>query len=68
MFRAIITVFAGYWHPSLANRLWVKLFFLTVRLQGRLGFVPPHLPRQAGVDTRSHSEGGVAQSNDVRIR
>ena len=33
MFRALVTVFAGYWRPSFATRVWVALFFLLVRLQ-----------------------------------
>ena len=43
MFRAIITVFAGYWRPSWIARAWVSLFFLSVRLQSRIGFAPSHL-------------------------
>ena len=43
MFRAVITVFAGYWRPSPIARLWIALFFLSVRLQARIGFAPPHL-------------------------
>jgi flavin-dependent dehydrogenase len=49
MFRAVITVFAGYWRPSLIARVWIALFFLSVRLQARFGFAPPHL----GVHTAS---------------
>jgi flavin-dependent dehydrogenase len=33
MFRSLVTVFAGYWQPSLVTRMWVRLFFLLVRLQ-----------------------------------
>lgn len=33
MFASLITVFAGYWRPSLTTRLWVALFFQLVRLQ-----------------------------------
>jgi flavin-dependent dehydrogenase len=33
MFGALIAVFAGYWRPSLATRIWVALFFQLVRLQ-----------------------------------
>jgi flavin-dependent dehydrogenase len=33
MFRALVTVFAGYWRPSLATRMWVGIFFLLVRVQ-----------------------------------
>jgi hypothetical protein len=43
MFRAIVTVFAGYWRPSWMTRVWVALFFLSTRLQARLGFAPSHL-------------------------
>ena len=42
MFRSVVTVFAGYWRPSLATRVWVELFFLTIRLQKRVRIVPPH--------------------------
>ena len=43
MFRAVVTVLAGYWRPSLATRAWLALFFLSVRLQQRLGFAPSHV-------------------------
>jgi hypothetical protein len=43
MFRAVVTVLAGYWRPSLASRLWLWLFFLSVRMQTRFGFAPSHL-------------------------
>jgi 2-polyprenyl-6-methoxyphenol hydroxylase-like FAD-dependent oxidoreductase len=43
MFRAVVTVLAGYWRPSLATRAWLALFFLSVRLQQRFGFAPSHL-------------------------
>lgn len=33
MFRALATVFAGYWRPSLSTRLWISTFFLLVRFQ-----------------------------------
>ena len=39
MFRALVTVFAGYWRPSLGTRTWVSLFFLLVRLQRWVRFV-----------------------------
>jgi flavin-dependent dehydrogenase len=41
IFRALVTVFAGYWRPSLATRIWVGLFFQLVRLQRWLRFSPP---------------------------
>lgn len=40
MFRALVTVFAGYWRPSLATRTWVAIFFLLVRLQRLVRFSP----------------------------
>jgi len=40
MFRALVTVFAGYWRPTVATRIWVALFFLLVRLQRVFGFAP----------------------------
>jgi hypothetical protein len=40
MYRALATVFAGYWRPSLTTRFWVALFLLLVRLQKWIGFVP----------------------------
>ena len=43
IFRAVITVFAGYWRPSSITRFWIALFFLSVRLQARLRFTPSHL-------------------------
>jgi FADH2-dependent halogenase len=47
MYRALATVFAGYWRPSLVTRFWVGLFLLLVRLQKRIGFVPRRLPSTA---------------------
>jgi flavin-dependent dehydrogenase len=43
MFRAIITVLAGYWRPSWTSRIWLRLFFLSVRMQERFRFEPSHL-------------------------
>jgi flavin-dependent dehydrogenase len=40
MFRALVTVFAGYWQPSLATRMWISLFFMLVRLQRWFHFSP----------------------------
>jgi flavin-dependent dehydrogenase len=41
MFRAIVTVLAGCWRPAWATRIWLALFFLSVRLQARLKFAAP---------------------------
>jgi FADH2-dependent halogenase len=43
MFRAVVTVLAGYWHPPFATRVWLALFFLSVRLQQRFGIAPSHV-------------------------
>ena len=43
IFRAVVTVFAGYWRPSLATRFWIAMFFLSIRLQRHFGIVPSHL-------------------------
>jgi flavin-dependent dehydrogenase len=40
MFRALVTVFAGYWRPPFGTRVWVALFFLLVRLQRLVRFAP----------------------------
>jgi FADH2-dependent halogenase len=48
LFRALVTVFAGYWRPSWLTRWWVAMFFLSVRLQARFGFTPSHLDAPAG--------------------
>ena len=42
MFRAVVTVLAGYWRPSWATRFWLLMFFLSVRLQERYRFAPSH--------------------------
>jgi hypothetical protein len=59
MFRAIITVLAGYWRPSLASRVWLRLFFLSVRMQERLSFERSHLG-QEHEDPEGH-EGGAGR-------
>jgi flavin-dependent dehydrogenase len=48
MFRAVITIFAGYWQPSWLTRAWVALFFVSVRLQARFGIAPSHLEAVSG--------------------
>jgi flavin-dependent dehydrogenase len=40
MFRSLITVFAGYWRPTLVTRGWVWLFFLLVRIQRYVPLAP----------------------------
>ncbi len=64
MFQAVITVLAGCWRPSWTTRLWLGLFFLSVRLQARLKFAPSHVDDQRRMDAAqspSRSErSGVA--------
>jgi flavin-dependent dehydrogenase len=40
MFRALVSVFAGYWNPPLMTRIWVALFFLLVRVQRWIPIAP----------------------------
>jgi flavin-dependent dehydrogenase len=56
MFQSLVTVFAGYWRPSLGTRLWVTLFFLLVRLQRWIRFVPP----MVSSETEVRFKGNVA--------
>jgi flavin-dependent dehydrogenase len=49
MFRALVTVFAGYWRPSLATRVWVRLFFLLVHAQRLVRLIPPPVSRRSEV-------------------
>jgi flavin-dependent dehydrogenase len=48
MFRALVTIFAGYWRPSFATRAWIGTFFLMVRVQrwtrARHPGTDPHTP------------------------
>ena len=56
LFRSLVAVFAGYWRPSLVSRFWVELFFLIVRLQPRLRFVPPHMTGREGFGADTKQE------------
>src|SRR6266851_6293563 len=47
MFQALVSIFAGYWRPSLVSRVWVMLFFLLVRLQRWIGFAPAQTSARA---------------------
>ncbi len=55
MFRALVTVFAGYWQPTVSTRIWVALFFLLVRLQRVFRFAPQLTMRPADVELTRHS-------------
>jgi 2-polyprenyl-6-methoxyphenol hydroxylase-like FAD-dependent oxidoreductase len=57
IFRALITVFAGYWRPSLVTRLRVTAFFLIVRLQAQFKFAASHLGYPIAESTSSSSPG-----------
>ena len=51
LFRGVVTVLAGYWRPRPITRVWIWLFFLSVRLQARLRFAPSHLTTAQAVTT-----------------
>ena len=40
LFRALVSVFAGYWQPAFRTRCWVAVFFGLVRLQRWIRFAP----------------------------
>ncbi len=63
LFRALVTVFAGYWRPSLATRLWVGAFFGLVRLQRWFRFAPSFsgAPRATGQSRESAVDGPVVR-------
>jgi hypothetical protein len=53
MYRALATVFAGYWRPALPTRLLVSLFLLLVRAQKRVALVPRRKVRSQKLEVRS---------------
>jgi flavin-dependent dehydrogenase len=56
MFRAMVTVFAGYWDPPLMTRAWILLFFVLVRLRVTFTIAP----------ARSRLAGGNVEHPAVR--
>ena len=60
MFQAIVTVLAGYWRPSFASRVWLWLFFMSVRMQTRFGFAPSHLESSPDGSDPRRPEGLIA--------
>jgi flavin-dependent dehydrogenase len=69
MFRAIITVLAGYWRPSFVSRVWLRLFFLSVRMQERFGFERSHLDQghdRGGHDREGHENGREGHEGEGR--
>jgi flavin-dependent dehydrogenase len=64
LFRALVTVFAGYWRPPLVTRAWVALFFLLVRVQRRFKIFPsfgPETPRVRGDRPQSSATASAIQ-------
>ena len=57
MFNALVTVFAGYWRPPLSVRLWVRAFFLLVRLQKWVHFAPRIVAMSADARQTSTTAG-----------
>jgi len=55
MFRALVSVFAGYWRPSITTRVWVALFFLLVRLQAWVRFARPVVSNRSEVASSPRS-------------
>jgi flavin-dependent dehydrogenase len=55
MFRALVSIFAGYWHPSLASRLWIRSFFFLVWLQRLVAFAPHQTLVPTGTSARAES-------------
>jgi len=43
MFRSVVTVLAGRWRPNWITRGWLELFFLSVRMQRYVRFIPSHV-------------------------
>ena len=62
MFRAVVTVLAGCWRPSLATRCWLVLFFLSVWMQGQFGFAESYAPSARSVGRIMKSEVGGRKS------
>jgi flavin-dependent dehydrogenase len=57
MYRALATVFAGYWRPALPTRLWVSLFLALVRAQKHVALVPRRKVRSQKLEVRSTENG-----------
>jgi flavin-dependent dehydrogenase len=58
MFRSLVSIFAGYWHPSLASRLWINAFFALVWLQRFVRIAPTQTWRaEEAARTRAVSRG-----------
>jgi flavin-dependent dehydrogenase len=62
MFSALVTVFAGYWHPPLRVRLWVRAFFAIMRVQKFVGFAPHIFPAAADAGQTPAAAGQDAES------
>jgi 2-polyprenyl-6-methoxyphenol hydroxylase-like FAD-dependent oxidoreductase len=60
LFRAVVTVLAGYWRPSWRTRIALRLFFLSVKLQARIGFEPAYDRVHSGDRAASAARGGAS--------
>jgi len=63
LFRAVVTVLAGYWRPSWRTRIGIALFFMAVRMQARFAFTPSHLGR--GVSPAAQPSTSAAPPMDA---
>ena len=57
IFRAVVTILAGYWNPPLRTRIWVAAFFLMVRLQRYLPIAPRLMTGRARPRVREAAAG-----------
>ena len=57
MYRALATVFAGYWRPARLTRLQVALFLLLTRIQKRVALVPRREVGNQKLEVRSTENG-----------
>ena len=63
LFRALVTVFAGYWRPPIVTRVWVAVFFFLVRLQGRFSIFPSFGPDSPVAAKPSRSPAAAASAS-----
>ena len=68
MFRSLVTIFAGYWRPSLVSRIWIALFFWLVRLQRWIGFAPRGSYKISMGAVHDHEQSQSPVAVDLAIR
>jgi 2-polyprenyl-6-methoxyphenol hydroxylase-like FAD-dependent oxidoreductase len=61
IFQSLVTVFAGYWNPTPATRVWVSVFFLLTRLQRRFHFAPSFAPESGAAPVARESVAKAAE-------